>query len=423
MSILHKKLATTVPALREERQRLLEMHGDKTVAKVTVRQVIEGMRGVPALVCDTSYVDPKKGLIIRGTPVAHLAEKLPEEVFFLMVSGELPTAKELDTFRTDLTARPGVPDYVWGVLEALPGDTHPMTMLSTAVMAMGGTSVFRERYEKGLSRDKHWEAALDDALNLVAVVPEIAGAIYRRRYGKGARIKPKKGLDWAASLAHMLGSDDETFSAYMRIATVVQSDHEGAHASALTAHTVGSVLSDLYYAVPAGWNALAGPLHGLASQVCVNWVLKAIDTYGGPPNEDQIREYARNTIDKGSVIPGYGHAVLRGQDPRYLAILAFGEKNCSRDDVFKTVIHMSRVIPSILMDQGKVKNPWPNVDAINGALFRHFGITEVGFYTVFFAAAMTLGFSAQYVLNRALNTRITRPRSVTTESLQKRFDA
>jgi citrate synthase len=67
------------------------------------------------------------------------------------------------------------------------------------------------------------------------------------------------------------------------------------------------------------------------------------------------------------------------------------------------------------MKTGKVKNPWPNVDAINGALFHHFGITETSFYTVFFAVALALGFSAQYVLNRALGTPITRPRSVTTE--------
>jgi len=423
MSILHKKLAAEVPALREERKRLLDEHGDRTVANITVRQIVDGMRGVPALVCDTSTVDPQKGLIIRGTPVAHLADKLPEEVFFLLVSGALPTAKELAAFQKDLAARPRVPKHVWDVLDALPPDTHPMTMLSTAVMAMGATSVFREQYSQGLARDKHWEAALDDALNLIAVVPEIVGAVYRSRYGKGPRIEPKKGLDWAANLAHMLGNDGDLFAAYVRIATIVQSDHEGAHASALTAHTVGSVLSDLYYAVPAGWNALAGPLHGLASQVCINWVLKAIDIYDGPPTEEQIREYAQKTIDAGGVIPGYGHAVLRGQDPRYLAILAFGEKNAPRDDVFKTVVQMSRVIPSILMDQGKVKNPWPNVDAINGSLFRHFGITEVEFYTVFFAAAMTFGFSAQYVLNRALNTRITRPRSVTTEDLLRRFDA
>ena len=137
------------------------------------------------------------------------------------------------------------------------------------------------------------------------------------------------------------------------------------------------------------------------------------------PSEDQIREYAWDTIKAGRVIPGYGHAVLRGQDPRYLAILAFGEKHAARSTPFQTVVRMSRVVPSVLMEHGKVKNPWPNVDAINGAVFHHFGIEEIEFYTVFFAVALAFGFSAQYVLNRALLTPITRPRSVTTESLRR----
>lgn len=414
MSVLHDKLAAQIPALREQRKALVHHHGDSEIGTVTTRQVIGGMRDIRALVCDTSVVDPDKGLIIRGIPVTKLADQTPEAVFFLLLTGALPTADELRGLRTALDERSAVPGFVWAAIDALPANAHPMTLLSAAVLAMNEDSAFRREYEAGVDRREYWRPALDDGLRLVAVMPEIAAAIYRKCYGKGECIKPEQGLDWASNFAHMLGNNDEKFAGFLRVATIVQSDHEGGHASALAAHTVGSALSSVFYAVSAGFNALAGPLHGLASQVCVRWVLDAVDKYGGVPSEDEIREYAWDTINSGRVIPGYGHAVLRSQDPRYLSILAFGEQQASRADLFKTVVRMSRVVPGVLTEQGKAKNPWPNVDAINGALFYHFGIKELPYYTVFFAAALTFGFVAQYVLNRALLTPITRPRSVTT---------
>jgi citrate synthase len=418
LSVLAKKLEEAIPRLREERKALLEQRAGDVVSEVTVAQVVGGMRGVPGLVCDTSVVDPEKGLIIRGIPVAQLADRLPEEVYYLLLTGELPDAGALTNLQSELGKRAEVSETVWRVLDAMPADAHPMTMLSTALMAMESHSTFRRRYEKGMQRDDHWQAALDDSLTILAVLPELAAGIYRKRYGVGARIPRNPAIGWAANLAHMLGSNDERFRDYIRLATVVQSDHEGGHASALTAHTVGSVLSNVYLALSAGYNALAGPLHGLASQVCLEWVLEALNRYDDVPSPEQISEYTRETLAAGRVIPGYGHAVLRAQDPRYLAILAFGEQHTSRSPVFKTVKAMSRTIPGILMETGKVKNPWPNVDAINGALFHHFGITQPQYYTVFFAVALSFGISAQYILNRALGTPIMRPRSVTTRRLQ-----
>jgi citrate synthase len=419
MSQLHDTLAKKIPDLRRQRAALVEKHGDAKITDVSVRQIVRGMRDVSALVCDTSVVDPDKGLVIRGTPVAHLADRLPEEVFYLLLTGNLPDVDELRAMHEDLAKRATTPSEVWDVVEAMPADAHPMAMLSAALLAMENRSVFRSRYEAGMDREDYWQPALDDALTAIAVLPEIVAGIYRMRYQKGERIVPDPQLDWAANLVHMLGNDDDAFCRYMRLATVLKSDHEGGHTSALAAHAVGSVLSDVYYVLSAGFDALAGPLHGLASQVCLHWVVEAMNRYGGQPSDDQIREYTWETIEAGRVIPGYGHAVLRGQDPRYLAILAFGEENTPRDPVFKTVTAMSRVVPSVLIEHGKVKNPWPNVDAINGALFHHYGVTEIPFYTVFFAAALSFGVSAQYVLNRALGTPITRPRSVSTEWLKK----
>ena len=147
-------------ALRGRRVDLLATSGDKIIADIAVKQVVGGMRGIPALVCDTSVVDPDKGLIIRGTPVAHLADKRPEEIFFLLLTGELPDAGELEAVQNDLAGRIGAPSHVWDVLEKMPDDSHPMAMLSTALLAMESQSVFRERYEAGMKREEQWEAAL-----------------------------------------------------------------------------------------------------------------------------------------------------------------------------------------------------------------------------------------------------------------------
>jgi citrate synthase len=296
-----------------------------------------------------------------------------------------------------------------------------MTMLSAAIVCMERDSKFRNAFEEGRGRENLWTAALDDSLDLLAVLPSIAAGIYRMRYEKGPPIPHDGSLHWAANLAHMLGNDSSGFSECLRLAAVVQSDHEGGHASALTAQTVGSTLSSIYYAYSAAINALAGPNHGLASQVCLEWVIGAVDAYGGVPSDEQIGEYTLETLAGGRLIPGYGHAVLHGQDPRYLAMLAFGEKHCARSELFRTVVKMSRVVPAILIEQGKVQNPWPNVDAINGSIYHAFGITEVPFYTVLFAVALSLGITAQYVLNRALGTPIIRPRSVTTEWVRRQF--
>jgi citrate synthase len=419
MSALEDILAAALPALRQDRSQLLQEFGDRKVSEVTVRQVLGGMRGVNALVCDTSVVDPDKGLIIRGTPVAQLAGRLPEEVFFLLLTGRLPDDRELADVRREFDERAVVPTSVWDTLAAMPADAHPMTMLSAALLAMDDRSVFRKRFEKGMPRDQYWLAALEDCLNVLAVLPEVAAGIYRQCYDKGPRIARDSSLDWAANLVHMMGKNDDAFRRYARVATIVQSDHEGGHASAFAAHIVGSALSNIYLVLSAAYNALSGPLHGLASQVCVEWVLDAMDRYGGVPSTEEIKQYAEETLLAGHVIPGYGHAVLRAQDPRYLAILAFGEKNCPRSELFKTVTAMSRTIPGILMGTGKVKNPWPNVDAINGALFHHYGVTESPFYTVFFAVSLSFGICAQYVLNRALGAPITRPRSVSSDWIRK----
>ena len=145
MSLLQEKLAQLYPPLRDEIKNLVKEHGDTVISQVTIAQAYGGMRGVKGLVCDTSEVPPDKGLIIRGIELKNLTEKLPEEIFYLLLTGELPNADELADIQKELKARAEVPGYVWDVLSAMPADSHPMTMFDTAILVMQKESVFAKR--------------------------------------------------------------------------------------------------------------------------------------------------------------------------------------------------------------------------------------------------------------------------------------
>lgn len=425
MSALHDKLASIIPAMRERAERIVSEHGDKVISEVTVAQAFGGMRGVKCMVCDTSVVDPQQGLLIRGTPIGDLATRLPEEIFFLLCTGDLPNATELKSLQAELRDRCAVPDYVWNVLRALPMDTHPMEMFEAAILVLERDSVFRKRYAAGMTKQEHWEPALEDSLNLIAKLPALASAVYRIRFGKGDLIDSDPKLDWGASFAHMLGVPDPSgkFAELMRLYMTLHSDHEAGNVSANTCHVVGSSLADPYYAVSAGLGGLAGPLHGLANQECLRFVLGIEDRFGGVPTEKQLTDYVWDLLKSGRVIPGYGHAVLRVTDPRFTAFHAFGKRVCGEDPLFKIVDMGFRLIPDILIKHGKAKSPYPNVDAGTGALVHHFGITEANYYTVLFGVSRSLGMLSQLIMNRALGTAITRPKSVSMDWIEKHVSA
>lgn len=419
MSALKDKFASQIPGIRDELKAIAKDHADHKISDVTVAQAYGGMRGVKAMICDTSVVDPAKGLIIRGRPILELTDKIPEEIFFLLMTGDLPTESELKNLQDEYKKRAEVPDYVWKVLEAMPKDSHPMCMLDTGILIMEKESKFRKRYTEGMKKTDYWDPALEDSLDLLAKLPGLAAGVYRMRYDKGPRIPYDPNLDWGANYAHMLGNDNEDFYKAMRLYLTLHCDHEGGNVSANTCHTVGSALSDAYYAVSAGLNGLAGPLHGLANQECLGWILEVVDEFGGVPTDDQLKDYAWKTLNAGKVIPGYGHAVLRCPDPRFVAFVNFGAEYCKDDAVYQTVKKVFDIIPGVLKEHGKAKNPQPNVDAGSGAILYHFGLTEFPYYTVLFAVSRSMGMCSQLVINRAMGTPITRPKSVSTEWIKK----
>jgi citrate synthase len=417
MASLKEKFGGDLPALRDDIRNLVKGHGDVVLSEATVAQAYGGMRGIKSMICDTSEVSPEKGLIIRGIPLLEITDKLPEEIFWLLVTGELPNADELKGLQADLTARAGVPGYVWDVMRAMPKDAHPMAMISVGIMAMQNLSEYVKAYSAGVKKTEYWESTMEDVLNLIARLPELAAGIYRIRFHDGKLIPHDPKVDWGGNMAKMMGlpDPDGKLADLMRLYLTLHCDHESGNVSAHVCHTIGSALSDFYYSLSGGLNGLAGPLHGLANQECLAFVLEMIEKYGGAPTDEQLTEYCWDTLNGGKVIPGYGHAVLRVTDPRFTAQVAWGKERIPEDPVFQTVAKMFDIVPGVLKEQGKAKNPWPNVDAASGSLVYHFGIKEFPFYTVLFSVSRALGVGAQLIYNRALGAPIERPKSVTTQ--------
>jgi citrate synthase len=302
----------------------------------------------------------------------------------------------------------------------MPLDMHPMALFSMGILALQRDSVFSQEYTRGIRKPDYWKSYLEDSLNLMAKLPPLAAYIYNRKYRNGEMIQPDPDLDWSGNFAHLIGKgDDLPYRDLCRLFFLIHSDHEGGNVSAHAAHLVSSALSDIYYSCSAGMNGLAGPLHGLANQECLRWIQELRAQFDHFPSREELEVFARDYIASGQVIPGYGHAVLRATDPRFTAQYEFAKKYLPDDELFRLVSLVYEVVPDVLRDLGKVKNPWPNVDAINGTLQYHYGVTEIDFYTVLFGVSRCMGLCAHATWARALGKPIERPKSLTTAMLEE----
>ncbi len=426
MGVIKNSFKLKADETAAEIKELLKEHGNKKIGEVTLNQVYQGMRGITGLVTETSLLDAQEGIRFRGYTIPELQQKLPkapggteplpEGLFHLMLLGKLPTEEDTNHITSVWQRRSHVPTHVFNTIEALPISTHPMTQFVIAIMALQTESSFSKRYAAGMNKKDYWEATFDDAMDLIARLPRIAAYIYRRKYKSGEHIQPNGLLDWAGNFAHMMGYDSEEFKELMRLYMTIHADHEGGNVSAHATHLVGSALSDPYLSFAAGMNGLAGPLHGLANQEVIKWIFDMREELGvEEPSKTQIEEYVKKTLNEGKVVPGYGHAVLRKTDPRFTAQMEFGKKHLPNDPLVNTVWNIYEAVPPILQSLGKIKNPWPNVDAHSGALLVHYGMVEYEFYTVLFGVSRALGVLASLCWDRALGLPLERPKSVTTD--------
>ncbi len=432
---LKARLMEIMPAKQAALKAMKKDHGHKIVDKVTIDQLIGGARSIKSMLWETSLLDPVEGIRFRGYTIPELQEKLPsyagpadagepmpEALLWLLLCDEIPTKAQADALSAELHARAKLPDHVEPMIRAFPKGMHPMTQLSSAILAMQTDSVFASEYAKGTSKALYWEHTYEDMLNVLARLPEVCALIYRCTYFDGKLGAPyDKSLDYSGNFCQMLGLNDPGFAELMRLYIVIHSDHEGGNASAHTCHLVGSTLSDPYLSLSASMNALAGPLHGLANQEVLGWLLGLQNTLkekGVEVTPQSITDFAWETLKAGKVIPGYGHAVLRKTDPRYTCQREFALKHLPDYDLFKLVNTVYEVMPGVLTDHGKTKNPYPNVDSHSGVLLKYYGFDQYDYYTVLFGVGRAYGVCAQLFWDRALSLPLERPKSVTSEWLE-----
>lgn len=429
MSLLKNRLAEKIEEMRPRVQKLYKEYGDVVVDEVTIGKIYGGMRGLKSLVTDISYLDPEEGIRYRGYTLQEVFDRLPkppgadmpyvEGLFYLLLTGDMPDEKQVSDVLDEFNQRRLLPKFVTEVIDAFPCCTHPMAIFSTAILSMSRESVFSKKYHKGIPKEEYWDATYEDALNLLAKLPAMAAYIYAKLYEDNRRVHSNPNLDYGGNFAHMMDKK-APYDDVSRMYFILHADHESGNVSAHTGHLVASSLSDVYLSISAMINGLAGPLHGLANQEALRWLqglYKQLE--GRKPTEEEARLYVWQTLNSGQVIPGYGHAVLRKTDPRYTIQREFSRQHLAGDPLWQYVDVMYKVVPEVLKEQGKAKNPWPNIDAQSGVVQWHYGLQEYDFYTVLFGIGRALGICANIIWDRALMYPLERPKSLTTEMLEK----
>ncbi|KAA8904968.1 citrate synthase-like protein [Sphaerosporella brunnea] len=431
---LKETLKEVIPGKREQLQKLKAEHGSKALGQVTVEQAIGGMRGVKSMLWEGSVLDANEGIRFHGKTIKDCQqvlpkglsgqEMLPEGMFWLLLTGQVPSTEQVRGLSRTLAENAGLPAFVEKLLDNLPTTLHPMTQFAIAVSALNHDSKFAKLYEAGfLKKTDYWEPTFDDSIQLLAKLPTIAAKIYHNTYLGGGALPPiDLSQDWSYNYAAMLGkADNEGFVDLLRLYLALHGDHEGGNVSAHTTHLVGSALSDPFLAYSAGLQGLAGPLHGLAAQEVLRFIQKMQKQIGSTYSGADVENYLWSLLKSGQVIPGYGHAVLRKPDPRFDALIAFAESRpeVKNSEVFKLVQATSQIAPKVLTEHGKTKNPHPNVDSASGCLFHHYGINQDLYYTVTFGVSRGLGPLAQLIWDRALGLPIERPKSLSMEAIVK----
>ena len=425
--------ATLREIIPEKRELLKDVKakGDAKIGDVTVSQVIGGMRTLKSMVWEGSVLDADEGIRFHGRTIADCqkelpkgtsgTEMLPESMFWLLLTGKVPSTSQVRALSRELAEKSKLPPSVATMLKGFDKNTHPMTQLACAVAALNVESKFAKAYADGLNKAEYWEPTFDDSISLLAKLPRVAATIFDKS-AVDAELDPDQ--DWSYNFAALLGKggkENEGFQDLLRLYLALHGDHEGGNVSAHATHLVGSALSDPFLSYSAGLLGLAGPLHGLAAQEVLRWILK-MQSHIGPNFSDQdVKDYLWSTLRSGQVVPGYGHGVLRKPDPRFKALINFADArpDIAENPVYRLVKKNSEIAPGVLTEHGKTKNPHPNVDSASGVLFHHYGFRDPLYYTVTFGVSRGLGPLAQLIWDRALGLPIERPKSINLAGLMQ----
>ena len=388
------------------------MTQDEPMFTVHKSHLNTGLRGVPVGTCRTSFVTPTEGVHYCGYPIAELAHHSPEDIVYLLFNKELPTPARSTQFKADLAGRGHVPETVAAVFHTLPKDGHPMDWLSVGIHTLGM-----------LDTTGDWK---EDALNLIARMPRMMGLLFRIRDGRSENI-PEDDLNasMVQRFVRTLAFEDVDHALMEQILAtylVLHMDHGGGNLSTFTGKAIASGHATVYSSIAGAMNALSGPLHGRANQSCLEFVLRI-----GTSDPDEVEAFVRGELAAKRPVFGFGHAVLRAEDPRATVQFELGEKLCPDDENFKIIRTLREVAPRVLSENKKISNPNANVDIASGALLHHVGFKDPTYYTTFFGWARVAGIGAQIIDERTVlrggkGTPIYRPKYIAEEQQLRHLD-
>ena len=378
------------------------MSNEDGLFNVTEEHLNTGLRGIPVGTCRTSFVTPTEGVHYCGYPISELADFSPEDVVYLLFNKELPTPAQSAAFKEHLAGRGHVPDSVAAVFHTLPKDGHPMDWLSVGIQTLGM-----------LETTGDWK---EDALNLIARMPRLMGLLFRIREGRGADIPED---DLSASMVKRFartldldGVDQDQMERILSTYLVLHMDHGGGNLSTFAGKAIASGHATVFSSISGAMNALSGPLHGRANQSCLEFVLRI-----GTSDPEEVEAFVRGELEAKRPVFGFGHAVLRAEDPRATVQFALGEVMCPDDENFKIIRTLSEVAPRVISENPKISNPNANVDIASGALLHYVGFKDPTYYTTFFGWARVAGIGAQIIDERTVmrggkGTPIYRPKYI-----------
>lgn len=378
----------------------------KVLFEVTEESLETGMRGYPVGYCPTSYVDPQKGLFYCAKPVSEMKHHTPEQVMYLLLHGKEASSKELSSFSKELQNRGHCSQAVIRHIQALPRQGHPMKLFVEAILILGMLE----------SQDDYKE----DCLNLMAKLPHLTATVLNYHAGFKETPPPSHSSSYMESFTEMLqvpNVDKEALSKIFSLFHILHMDHGGGNLSVFVGKSVASGLEDMYGSIAASMCALAGPRHGKANQDCLEFVQEILDQLGEEASESEVEEVIRKRLADNQLIYGFGHAVLRVEDPRASILYEYGEKHFRDNPLVKMALLLRKAGPKVLKENPKVSNPYPNIDAISGSVLSAAGFAYPEYFTVLFGLSRAVGIAIQIVYERCYardgkGTPIVRPKYI-----------
>ena len=360
---------------------------EESIFDLTTAHLNTGMRGIPVGTCRTSFVTPTEGVHYCGYPISELAMMSPEDIVYLLFHKELPTLEQSSAFRKNLQSRGTLPSGVEEVLATLPKDGHPMDWLSIGIHTLGM-----------LGGVGDWN---EDALNLIARMPRLLGLIFRYREGRAEDIPSDDlSLPLVGRFTNTLDIENVDKAVMNRVLStylVLHMDHGGGNLSTFAGKAVASGHATVYSSMAGAMNALSGPLHGRANQSCFEFVKRI-----GTSDPADVERFVRGELEAKRPVFGFGHAVLRAEDPRATVQFALGEEICPDDEYFRIIRILREIAPMVLSENPKISNPNANVDIASGTLLNFVGLQDPEYYTTFFGWARVAGIGAQIVDERTV---------------------